>query len=73
MDKPKFIQWMGDNQFDVEEFCGQELTEDEDCPDILIIPTASGTTPADLGNYIIKHENGTLEVIMESGFREKYN
>lgn len=74
MKSDRFIQWEGDNQYEVESFCGRSLDEDT-CPDILLIPCGikMEIKKLDLGQYVTKDSEGLLDVISDVGQFKRIN
>lgn len=73
MVQKNFIQWMGDNEYEVNEFVGQQL-EWGQSPDDLMVPTKDGRKVCELGNYIVKGEDGQFEVFEEEEqFKRRFN
>lgn len=74
MKPDKFIRWEGDNQYEVESFCGRSIEEDT-CPDILLIPCGfkMELKKCDLGHYVTKDTEGYLNVITNADSFQRTN
>lgn len=69
----EFIQWTGDNQWDVDQFLGCD-TEEDDCPDDLLINIAGEKKKCVLGSYIVRKNDGSYHIVDDwKKFRKENN
>lgn len=68
-----FIQWAGDNEYDVEQFVGCKVGEDE-CPDDLLINISGEMKKCALGSYVVRKDDGSYYIVDDwEKFREENN
>jgi len=60
------IKWEGDNETELLEFAGDAISFDDDpSPDFVTVKTRDGFVKADLGDSIVRDNDGTFSVIKE--------
>jgi len=57
------IKWEGDNETEVSEFAGDAVSFDDDpTPDFVTVRGKDGNHKADLGDYIVRDNDGNFHV-----------